>query len=195
MSSPLGRSGAADRLPVSPSQSDREDAQTSTPGDEQSNEDELMLKMMFDLLDVNKDGVVDFSELELVKKGDQSPQARATVILHKAVDVNALPPLLGADVSTKIAATNPPITWEVLRNQDDVATATAIAYFTEGDCEEQDDREAASCAAAFHALAHAETRDILARDAQDAEKLKEGIRFAQEKGVLDASQVPAPYCQ
>lgn len=70
------------------------------------------------------------------------------------------------------------VSWPVLEKQDDVATASAIKYL------EQEE--------GFLKLANSETEDILNRDAQDAEALKKGIKFAQDKGVLEVIE-PEPY--
>ena len=70
------------------------------------------------------------------------------------------------------------VSWSVLEKQDDVATTVAIKAL------ESDD--------GFCALAKSETDDILTRDAQDAEALKKGIKFAQDKGVLKEI-TPEPY--
>ena len=47
---------------------------------------------------------------------------------------------------------------------------------------------------AFTALSAAETSDILARDAEDGEKLAQGIRKGIDKGVLAANVVVEPTC-
>jgi cytidylate kinase len=47
---------------------------------------------------------------------------------------------------------------------------------------------------AFSALSVAETNDILARDAEDGEKLAQGIRKGIDKGVLAANVVVEPTC-
>merc|ERR1719223_843506 len=70
------------------------------------------------------------------------------------------------------------VSWEVLARQDDVATTAAIAALQ---ANEQ-----------FCKLAVSETQDILDRDNKDAEALKKGIKYAQEKSVLPVIE-PAPY--
>lgn len=70
--------------------------------------------------------------------------------------------------------------WEALEKQDDNATRLAIEFLNDK--------------SDFKALAVAETKDILSRDEQDAAKLKEGIKLAQDKGVLEKI-TPAKYTQ
>jgi cytidylate kinase len=80
-----------------------------------------------------------------------------------------------ADAPTKMT-----LSWEALEKQDDVATKLSLEFLME-----KED---------FKTLAKAETADILGRDEQDAAKLKEGIKLAQDKGVLEKI-TPAPYTQ
>mmetsp|Transcript_63157 Transcript_63157/g.131335 ORF Transcript_63157/g.131335 Transcript_63157/m.131335 type:complete len:313 (-) Transcript_63157:191-1129(-) len=72
-------------------------------------------------------------------------------------------------------------TWDVLERQDDVASKTAIEFLENCDKKE-----------AFIKLAESETKLTVDRDNQDADALKAGIKFAQDKGVLTQIE-PAPY--
>ncbi|CAD7951808.1 unnamed protein product [Amoebophrya sp. A120] len=55
---------------------------TGTNEDEDDEEETLLLRMMFDLLDVNKDGVVDQKELEQLCSSPKQSQHRGTVVVH-----------------------------------------------------------------------------------------------------------------
>lgn len=69
------------------------------------------------------------------------------------------------------------VSWSLLARQDDVATAAALDFFISN--------------SKFAYLAEAETKDILDRDAKDASALREGIKFAQLKGVLPKITPPS----
>ena len=79
---------------------------------------------------------------------------------------------------------NSMVSWSVLRQQDDCATAAALKVL---DSEKYKD--------GFRELAASETQDILDRDNKDAEALKVGIKFAQSKGVLPVQTTPPAYTQ
>lgn len=68
--------------------------------------------------------------------------------------------------------------WDTLERQDDVATSLCIDLLKS--CEQ------------FSKLSSDEMQDILDRDAKDAEALKKGIKYAQDKGVLPQLEA-APY--
>lgn len=72
------------------------------------------------------------------------------------------------------------VSWDVLSKQDDVATSAVIDALANNDT--------------FVKLSASETKDALDRDNKDAEALKKGIVFAQEKEVLPQID-PAPYAK
>lgn len=76
------------------------------------------------------------------------------------------------------AAAAPPLSLELLAQADDVTSQAVIAAFSKS--------------ASFKAFSKAEMEQILARDAEDDEKLAEGIRLAVAKGAVEASPPVEP---
>ncbi|CAD7949524.1 unnamed protein product [Amoebophrya sp. A25] len=70
--------------------------------------------------------------------------------------------------------------WSQLSAQDDVATSKVIQMLLQD--------------ATFCKISEAEQTDIISRDEQDAQALRAGITFAQDKGVLPKIE-PAPYAK
>jgi hypothetical protein len=71
------------------------------------------------------------------------------------------------------------ITYSTLIRQNATTTNAIIEHFAENE--------------SFQKLAKYEGEMTLKRDQEDDEKLAKGIRFAQQKGVLDPQHIPEPY--
>jgi hypothetical protein len=94
--------------------------------------------------------------------------------------------LMGASYSSGLCSSGPPaaslsqpVGWPLLQAQD-ATTSTAIISAFAGD-------------ETFEAFAAREGAAIVARDAEDDEKLAAGIEIAKQKGVVPADHVPEPY--
>mmetsp|Transcript_39020 Transcript_39020/g.81657 ORF Transcript_39020/g.81657 Transcript_39020/m.81657 type:complete len:429 (-) Transcript_39020:249-1535(-) len=83
--------------------------------------------------------------------------------------------------TTTIFSTMPPITYEILSEQNATTTNAIIEHY--------------STSPEFTSLAKSEGDGILQRDDEDASKLQKGIDIAKDKGVLDPEFVPEEYIE